>query len=68
MNTKQDVLERHADSGGWSIFSRNELYKSVLPVELVRCTELGLDQHDNLIEIHRVPGQNDIGKDTVCIL
>ena len=35
--------------------------KFAMPKELMRYTELALDQHDNLVEIHRVPGQNKIG-------
>lgn len=35
--------------------------KQTMPKELVRYTELVLDKHENLNEIHRVPGQNDVG-------
>ena len=40
---------------------QHSLPKSVIPKEFVRFTELVLDSHDHLIEIHRVPGQNDTG-------
>ena len=37
------------------------LPKSVLPKEHIRYSELVLDKHDSLTEIHRVPGENDTG-------
>ena len=53
---------REACKTRWTLhIKQHSLPKSVIPKEFVRFTELVLDSHDNLIEIHRVPGQNDTG-------
>ena len=56
------VMFREACKMRWHQHARlHALPKSIIPKEFVRFTELVLDKHDNLIEIHRVPGQNDTG-------
>ena len=53
---------RQACKMQWESHIRDHgLPKSILPKEYIRNTELVLDKHDNLTEIHRVPGQNDTG-------
>lgn len=57
------VIKFHAFLKALSSEWRDQTNSAEIPSELLSCTELVLDRHDNLCEINRLPGENEVNSE-----